>query len=199
MNTPNKLTILRILLVPFFVYFLLAKDLDCNYLIAIIVFVIASITDMLDGKIARKYNLITDFGKFADPLADKILVISAFVCFVQLGIMGAIPVIIVLFREFCVTSVRLVAASNGDVVAANIWGKLKTISQIVAICVILVVQYFWQLVGTEVIRLSADVIDKLANPLNIICVIFIYISVILTVISGVIYVKDNLKFISQTK
>ncbi len=199
MNTPNKLTLLRIILVPFFVFLLLSTYLPHSYLLAGIVFAIASITDMLDGKIARKHNLITDFGKFADPLADKILVISAFLCFVQLGIMGAVPVIIVLFREFTVTSIRLVAASNGDVVAANIWGKLKTISQIVAIGFILLFQYILQLINYNVINLSSVELQGLTYGLNIASLVFIYISVILTLISGVIYIKDNIKFISNTK
>lgn len=127
MNTPNKLTILRILLVPFFVAALLLAVIPHHFLIAGLIFGVASLTDLLDGKLARKRGQITDFGKFADPLADKILVISALICFVQLGIIGAVPVIVLLFREFAVTSIRLVAASNGKVVAANLWGKAKTV------------------------------------------------------------------------
>ena len=199
MNIPNKLTVLRILLVPFFVFFLLATYIPHSYLIAGVVFAIASITDMLDGKIARKYNLITDFGKFADPLADKILVVAAFLCFVQLGVMGAVPVIIVLFREFSVTSIRLVAASNGDVVAANIWGKIKTVSQIIAIGFILLFQYILQLVNYNIIKLTPENINGLTYGLNITSEVLIYISVVLTLISGVIYIKDNFKFIKNTK
>ena len=199
MNIPNKLTVLRILLVPFFVFFLLSTYIPHSYLIAGVVFAIASITDMLDGKIARKYNLITDFGKFADPLADKILVVAAFLCFVQLGVMGAVPVIIVLFREFSVTSIRLVAASNGDVVAANIWGKIKTVSQIIAIGFILLFQYILQLVNYNIIKLTPENINGLTYGLNITSEVLIYISVVLTLISGVIYIKDNFKFIKNTK
>ena len=109
---------------------LLWQGLPHHYLIAGLIFGIASFTDMLDGKIARKHNLITDFGKFADPLADKILVVSAFCCFIDLKLMSCIPVILILFREFAVTSIRLLAVGNGKVIAANMWGKAKTVSQL---------------------------------------------------------------------
>ena len=135
MNLPNKLTLLRIILVPFFIIAMLV-NFPFHYLVAGCIFGIASVTDTLDGKIARSRNLVTDFGKFADPLADKILVLTALVCFLQVGLLGsfgAIPVIIVLFREFAVSGIRLVAASSGKVVAANIWGKIKTVSQMVGI------------------------------------------------------------------
>ena len=132
MNLPNKLTVGRIILVPFFVAAMLI-DFPLHHLVALIIFVIASLTDMLDGKIARKNNLVTDFGKFADPLADKILVLAALLCFVQNGYCDCVAVIIVLFREFSVTSIRLISASKGKVVAANIFGKIKTVSQMIAI------------------------------------------------------------------
>ncbi|MDA6259932.1 CDP-alcohol phosphatidyltransferase family protein, partial [Escherichia coli] len=109
MNTPNKLTLLRIILVPFFVAALLITALPHNFLIAGLIFAAASLTDMFDGRLVRKKNQVTDFGKFADPLADKILVLSALICFVELGIGGAVPVIIILFRELMVTSMRLIA------------------------------------------------------------------------------------------
>ena len=132
MNLPNKLTLLRIAIVPFIVACMLI-DFPLNYFVAGLLFGAAAITDAFDGNIARKNNLITDFGKFADPLADKILVISVLVCFLKAGLCGAIPLIIILFREFTVTSIRLVAAANGKVIAANVWGKFKTIAQITAI------------------------------------------------------------------
>lgn len=198
MNIPNKLTILRIILVPFFVAFLLI-NIPHHFLIAGLIFGVASLTDMLDGKIARKNNLITDFGKFADPLADKILVISAFLCFVQLGIIGAVPVIIVLFREFTVTSIRLVAASSGEVVAANIWGKVKTVSQIIVICFIMLFQYILELTSLGIISIPESSLSLLSFSFNIASQALIYISVLFTVISGVIYIKDNIKFISRTK
>ena len=124
MNLPNKLTLSRIILVPFFVASLLI-NFPFHTAVALVIFVVATFTDMFDGKIARSRGLVTDFGKFADPLADKILVLSALLCFVQTGWCDCIAVIIVLFREFSVTSIRLVAASKGKVVAANIFGKIK--------------------------------------------------------------------------
>ena len=137
MNLPNKLTLGRIILVPLMVAALLI-DFPFNNLVALIIFAAASITDLLDGKIARKQNLVTDFGKFADPLADKILVLATLLCFVQNGYCDCVAVIIVLFREFSVTSIRLIAASSGEVIAANIWGKAKTVSQMIAVIAILV-------------------------------------------------------------
>lgn len=189
MNLPNKLTVLRILLVPFFVAFLLIEKIPFGCLWALLVFIIASITDFLDGHYARKHNMVTDFGKFADPLADKILVISAFCCFIQTGIIGAVPVIIVLFREFAVTSVRLVAASKGTVVAANIWGKAKTVSQMIAIILTILLQAVLQLSGSNV----------LAVPFDIVTNIVIWISVLLTIISGVVYLKDNADLYKNAK
>lgn len=188
MNIPNKLTILRIILVPFFVATLLLSFIPHMLLISIAIFIAASVTDYFDGKLARKSGQITSFGKFADPLADKILVISAFLCFVQLGFIGAVPVIIVLFREFAVTSVRLAAASGGKIVPANIWGKAKTVSQIIAVVATMLFEYLieaFSLVGPPEFVLSAAVHTV------------VWISVILTVISGVIYIKDNFEFIGE--
>lgn len=188
MNTPNKLTILRIILVPFFVAVLLLDFIPHRLIIAAALFSAASITDYFDGKLARKNGQITSFGKFADPLADKILVISAFLCFIELGFIGAVPVIIVLFREFAVTSVRLVAATSGKVVAANIWGKAKTVSQIAAVIVTLFLEYILEL--TMLGGIGALII-------NIVIQAVVWVSVILTVISGVIYLKDNFEFIKE--
>lgn len=180
MNLPNKLTLLRIILVPLFVFFLLVNAIPFNYLWALLVFIGASITDFFDGYYARKHNMITDFGKFADPLADKILVISAFCSFIQLGIIGAVPVIIVLFREFAVTSVRLIAATKGTVVAANMWGKAKTVSQMVAI------------IGTIFFKFLVQLGLTVAEPIfNIVIIVFIWVSVLLTIISGIVYLVDN--------
>lgn len=189
MNTPNKLTILRIILVPFLVAVLLLDFIPHRMIIAAALFSAASITDYFDGKLARKNGQITSFGKFADPLADKILVISAFLCFVQLGIIGAVPVIIVLFREFAVTSVRLVAAAGGKVVAANMWGKAKTVSQIAAVIITLVLEYALGLFGFE--GAAAVAVDAVIQTV-------VWISVVLTVISGAIYIKDNIEFIKET-
>lgn len=189
MNTPNKLTILRIILVPFMVAALLLDFIPHRLLIADVIFCAASITDFFDGKLARKNGQITSFGKFADPLADKILVISAFLCFVQLGYIGAVPVIIVLFREFAVTSVRLVAASSGKVVAANMWGKAKTVSQIIAVIVIMLAEYLLGILNPGAAAATAA---------NIIIQTVIWVSTALAVISGIIYIKDNAEFISET-
>ena len=191
MNLPNKLTVARILLVPFFVAVLLI-DFPLNNLAALALFGAASITDLLDGKIARKQGLITDFGKFADPLADKILVISALLCFVQLGLCDCVAVIIVLFREFTVTSIRLIAASKGKVIAANIWGKVKTVTQMVAIICVLVMQIILD-IGAQGVAL----------PCCLRCIFYwtgeglIWVSTLFTVISGIIYVKQNKHFISE--
>lgn len=190
MNLPNKLTVLRILLVPFFVASLLIA-FPHHYLVSCLIFIAASITDCLDGKLARKRNLVTDFGKFADPLADKILVISAFVCFIALGITGPVMVIIVLIREFTVTSIRLVAASQGKVVAANIWGKVKTVSQIIAICAVMLSCYVLELMSMGVIGVSPEVQNQFVCGFAAMNEIFLWISTVFAVISGVIYVMDN--------
>ena len=195
MNLPNKLTLLRIILVPFFAAALLIDAIPHHYLIALIIFCAASITDMLDGKIARKYNMVTDFGKFADPLADKILVISAFACFIELDIVGAAFIILVLFREFSVTSIRLIAAENGKVVAANMWGKAKTVSQMIAIIVVLLNGWLLELSSMGVLNLGAGA----ENIIGIINLSLLWISGVLTVISGVIYIKDNFSFIKNAK
>ena len=181
MNLANKLTLFRVVLVPFFIAALMISELPCNYLIALIIFALASITDMLDGKIARKYNMITDFGKFLDPLADKILVAAALICMAELHWAPSWAVWLIMAREFMVSGVRLVAAGSKDkvVIAANIWGKLKTASTMVAICVILV------------LRMLTDNFAILTTlPVGLIGEILIYICTALTVISGITYMWD---------
>lgn len=137
MNLPNKLTIARIIAVPFFIA---AYMLDMR-IIALVIFILASITDMLDGKIARKYNLVTNFGKIMDPLADKILVYAAFCLMVADGTIPAWTLVIILFREFLVAGVRTVAASEGIVIAADMAGKIKTVLQMFAVCVLIIRPY----------------------------------------------------------
>lgn len=139
MNLPNKLTMLRMLLIPVFLVFFFAQNIPQNYLWALLVFAAASITDLLDGKIARKHGLITDFGKLMDPLADKLLVMAALVCLIQFydNMWMTISLILILSREFLVTSVRLLAAGKGVVLAADGWGKLKTVAQMSWICLAL--------------------------------------------------------------
>lgn len=177
MNLANKLTMFRIILVPFFV---LAMAFS-QHLIALIIFAVASLTDMLDGKIARKYNMITDFGKFLDPLADKVLVIGALICMVELGYTAAWLVWVIVAREFMVSGIRLVAAGSKEkiVIAANIWGKLKTASTMVAICVILILHAIADFGFVSVMVYTQLISDVL-----------MYICTALTVISGVIYVWD---------
>ena len=138
MNLPNKLTILRVILIPFFVFFLISPFFDGygNY-IALAIFIIASLTDMADGKIARKYNLVTNFGKFMDPLADKLLVCSAMICLVDLKLIPVWVVLIIIAREFIISGFRLVASDNGIVIAASYWGKFKTTFQMLMVIVII--------------------------------------------------------------
>ena len=140
MNLPNKLTILRMALIPLFLVFMFTS-IPFHYLWALAVFAAASFTDLLDGKIARKYGLITDFGKLMDPLADKLLVMSAMVAFVELRWTPAVVVIVILAREFLVTSIRLIAAGKGTVLAADKWGKFKTVSQMIWICFMLLTKW----------------------------------------------------------
>ena len=209
MNLPNKLTILRIAFVPLIMAAILIR-FPFHDLVAGLLFGAASVTDALDGKIARRDNLITDFGKFADPLADKILVISVLVCFVSTGRCGVIPLVIIIFREFAVTSVRLVAASNGKVIAANMWGKVKTVSQIVAIVAIFVMGTALEIIclilnGTflpeslnEISNyMTMGTLYNIYTIFNIIGHVLIWISTVFTVISGVKYLMDNKEVISD--
>ena len=134
MNLPNNLTLFRIILIPFFLFFLLTDYCgNAGKFIALGIFAVASLTDMLDGKIARKYNLITNFGKFMDPIADKLLVSSAFIAFVQMNLLPAWIVIIFIAREFIISGFRLIAAEKGIVIAAGWWGKIKTTVQMIMV------------------------------------------------------------------
>ena len=172
MNTPNKLTLLRILMVPLFIWFLYT---GFNAL-AIVVFVLASFTDYLDGYLARKHGLVTTFGKLMDPLADKILTISALVCFLELDVrfLSAWMVVIIIARELIVTGIRLIALDENKVIAASWWGKSKTVSQMVAIIVLML-----------------DRIVKLDIGMVSITGIAVWVMVVLTVYSGFDYVKKN--------
>lgn len=194
MNLPNKLTLLRVLLIPFFLLFMYI-DIPFHYGLALILFAAASITDALDGKIARKHNLVTNFGKFLDPLADKVLVISALTVFVENKDvrMSAIPLIIIIAREFMVSGLRLLAADSGIVVAAGIWGKLKTAFTMVTIVGIL----FWLCIYHDFdfgISCSVkDAVEKVIEP------VLIWISTALTIISGAIYLKGYWHLIDSDK
>ena len=179
MNTPNKLTVARMIIVPFLVVFLLSGlGGDANRYISMILFVVASITDWFDGHLARKNNLVTNFGKFMDPLADKLLVCSAMICMIELNRLPAWVVIIIIGREFIISGFRLIAAENGIVIAANYWGKFKTVSQMIMI--ILLILHF-------------DAIPAFV----ILEQIFIWISLALTVISLMTYIWQNKSVLSM--
>ncbi|MCL1830750.1 MAG: CDP-diacylglycerol--glycerol-3-phosphate 3-phosphatidyltransferase [Oscillospiraceae bacterium] len=189
MNIANRLTIIRILLVPVFLLFIYL-DIPFNYLYAVIVFVIASITDLYDGKLARKYGIVTNFGKFLDPLADKILVISAMIAFIGLSLANPITVILVVTREFVVSGVRLVAASgSGKVIDANWWGKMKTTIQIIVIISILVFMEFARAMNIE--GLTKAVIMG-AN-------VGMWLVAVVTVISGATYIVQNKELFNDIK
>ncbi len=204
MNLPNKLTVLRIVLVPFMVAAILI-EFPFHYLVAGLIFGAASLTDYFDGKIARERKLITNFGKFADPIADKILVVSALVCFLSKGLCDPVIILIVLFREFVVTSVRLSAASQGKVVAANMWGKAKTVSQIIAIVGVFVLQVLLEVLEYLTSGLSLPLLELstylkytfLEGVFFNIGEVMLWISVVFAVISGVKYVLDNKDAISE--
>ena len=178
MNTPNKLTVARMIMVPFLVVFLLTGwGGEANRYISLILFVAASITDWFDGYLARKNHLVTNFGKFMDPIADKLLVCSAMICMIELGRLPAWFVIIIIGREFIISGFRLIAAENGIVIAANYWGKFKTVSQMIMI--ILLILHF---------DLSVFVILEQ---------IFIWLSLALTVISLMTYIWQNRSVLSM--
>ena len=189
MNLPNKLTILRIILVPFFVLFmLLSGDIFPHHnLVALASFGIASYTDHLDGKIARRDHLITNFGKLMDPLADKIMVMSALVCFVANGMTNTVFVLLIMVREFAVTSIRLIAVEQGRVIPANNWGKAKTVSQIVVICIVLLTQYILDLGAYGILALPTETLSPIFTWVNF---VVMAIATLLAVVSGIIYAKD---------
>ncbi|MCR5656459.1 MAG: CDP-diacylglycerol--glycerol-3-phosphate 3-phosphatidyltransferase [Butyrivibrio sp.] len=170
MNLPNKLTVFRVILIPFFVLFLLADIFGpLDDWIALVIFVVAALTDLFDGKIARKYNLVTDFGKFMDPLADKLLVCSAMICLIELDRIPAWIVVVIIAREFIISGFRLIAAENGRVIAASYWGKFKTTFQMIMVILMIV--------NISQLRLVTDII--------------MYIALALTVISLADYVIKN--------
>lgn len=178
MNLPNKLTIFRVILIPFFVFFLLT-DLVGNWVkwIALGIFIVASATDFLDGYIARKYNLVTNFGKFMDPLADKLLVCSAMICLIEKGAIPSWIVIIIIAREFIISGFRLIASDNGVVIAASYWGKFKTVFQMIMICLMI-----------------ADI-----QQIAIVTTVIMYVALALTVISLVDYLIKNKDVMKETK
>lgn len=177
MNLPNKLTVLRIIMVPFFVFFMLTDAGGAaNKWIALALFCVASLTDLLDGKIARKYNLVTNFGKFMDPLADKLLVCSAMICLIEMDKLAAWIVIVIISREFIISGFRLVASDNGIVIAASYWGKFKTVFQMAMIIVLIM---------------------DLGGVFDMIGTILVWIALALTVISLMDYVLKNKQVLTQ--
>ncbi len=177
MNLPNKLTMFRVVLIPFFVVLLLVDITPYDNWIALVIFIVASLTDLLDGKIARKYNLVTNFGKFMDPLADKLLVCSALICLVEMERIAAWMVIVIIAREFIISGFRLVASDNGVVIAASYWGKFKTTFQMVMICLMI-----------------ADL-----EALSLLTAIVTWAAVILTVVSLVDYLVKNRSVMQEKK
>lgn len=196
MNLANKLTMLRIILVPVFLVFIAVKDIPYVTFIATIIFVIASVTDQLDGYIARNRNQITTFGKFMDPLADKLLVTAALISLVELKIIPAWAAVVIIAREFAVSGLRTIAASEGKVIAASIWGKVKTVTQIIAILLCL-------------FRVNIESVDYLYTSVTqnqILNYIIMYgskyiliLAVIITIISGIDYFVKNKNVINSNK
>lgn len=179
MNLPNKLTMLRVCMIPFFIFFLLNTSIPYSNYVACGIFILASMTDWFDGYLARKHNLVTNFGKFMDPLADKLLVSSALICFTAMESvkLPAWIVIVIISREFIISGFRLVASDNGVVIAASYWGKFKTVSQMI---------------------MSILLILHFANStFHVVEQIFIYISVILTIVSLVDYIVKNKEVLSE--
>ena len=191
MNLPNKLTLLRVALVPVFLLFMYLEFLP-HLWIALLVFILASITDAVDGHLARKNNQITTFGKFLDPLADKILVCAALICFIEKSYVSALPVIIIIAREFMVSGLRLVTAGKGIVVAAGFMGKLKTVFQMIAIIFILFYHGLDEVFG----HLLPQVLFKACD---IIALVLIIACTVLALISGYQYLRDYWKHIDTNK
>ena len=177
MNLPNKLTMFRVILIPFFIVFLLVPGIPAGKWIALAIFIVASLTDLLDGKIARKYNLVTNFGKFMDPLADKLLVCSALICLIELQRIPSWMVVVIIAREFTISGFRLVAADNGVVIAASSFGKFKTTFQMLAVCLLI-----------------ADI-----EALQMVTMVIVWIAVILTVVSLVDYLVKNKAVMKEKK
>lgn len=180
MNLPNKLTVVRVLMIPFFVWFMLPSlggEMAASKWIALAIFCIASLTDLLDGKIARKYNLVTNFGKFMDPLADKLLVGAAMICLVEMGRLPAWIVIAIISREFIISGFRLIASDNGIVIAASYWGKFKTVFQM-AMIIVLIAAFEGSVFA---------VVEQ----------ILIWVSLILTIVSLVDYIRKNKEVLTQ--
>ena len=192
MNLPNKLTILRLIMIPLFVAVFYLTVIPYNYLISAVIFVLAALTDFLDGYIARKYNLVTNLGKFLDPIADKVLVSTALIVMLLpyptesaiIPFYGAIAVAIILARELIVSGFRIVAASNGKVLAADKSGKIKTFTQDVAVVILLV---------------GADLMAGLYSVINIVGLVFLGLATLLTIYSGIECIVKNVEVLKDSK
>ncbi len=207
MNLPNKLSLLRIILIPITLLFMLPISIygfepaswnsfvaTNGMLIAAIIFIIASLTDMADGKIARKYNLITDLGKFLDSLADKMLVIGVLIAFVELGRVSSWWLLIIVVREFMVSGIRMLAAEKGVVMAAKMIGKIKTTTQMIAI--------IYLMFEPSILRVTGSVYDYANYPTNVVTIIgdvLLIICVIMTIVSGLDYLLKNLDYFKNAK
>lgn len=178
MNLPNKITIFRVCMIPIFLVFMLVSTIPGGRYIAAAIFIIAALSDLVDGYIARKHNLVTNFGKFMDPLADKLLVSSALICLVELKLLPAWIVIVIIAREFIISGFRLIASDNGVVIAASWWGKIKTVVQMV---------------------MSIMLIINLDNIfINVLEQIAVYLAAVLTIISLIDYMIKNKKVLTET-
>jgi CDP-diacylglycerol--glycerol-3-phosphate 3-phosphatidyltransferase len=194
LNVPNILTFSRIFITPIFLVVILLENLPHRFLIACLIFSTGAITDAIDGHLARKNNEITNFGKFLDPIADKILTTAALLAFMSMGLCNIWIVMLVLIREFAIASVRMIAATSGVVIPANIWGKLKTVSQMVFTILIMLLGEVWEII----FKVNADLFAKLPD-LSLVSNFLLWITAILTVVSGVIYLNDSKKIIDFTK
>ena len=195
MNLPNKLTMLRIILIPFMMFFYLASFIPFGIgkIVALVIFAVAALTDLLDGKIARKYNLVTDLGKFLDPIADKLLTSTVFFLLIVDGTIpapwGVIVVTIIIAREFMVSALRLIAASKGRVLAADIWGKSKTFVQMIALPVCMLIPFLFEI----------GAVCWLIKTVQIIGWVAIGAATVLTVVSGVNYLVKNIDCFKESK
>lgn len=195
MNLPNKLTMLRIILIPFMMFFYLASFIPFGIgkIVALVIFIVAALTDLLDGKIARKYNLVTDLGKFLDPIADKLLTSAVLFMLIVDGTIpapwGVIVVTIVIAREFMVSALRLIAASKGTVLAADIWGKTKTFVQMIALPILMLIPFLIEIAAVSWLVLTVQIIGWVA----------IGAATVLTVISGINYLVKNKDCFKENK
>lgn len=192
-NIPNILSGIRIILVPFFVFFYMADFIPSGKLIALIIFIVASLTDMLDGKIARKYNLVSDLGKLLDPIADKVLVLSALLLvsfdYTIPAPFGLIALLIIIARDYVVDAIRQISASKGVVIAADIWGKMKTMVTMITLVLLILYAYF---------SIAFNFDDKFMYIFHAVTLVMFAISVLLTILSGTNYlIKNRGLFVSK--